>query len=661
MSSPLTDSVTLEDVLAVVATKRVPMAPELAGYLVLELAEGATHGNADIDPKQVFVGEEGSVAVVTSGTSGGDTETSLRAILAKMLEASGTQAPALTQASKQTARVGVTNFIEELEAALIPLNRSAGRRALARLAREVKRVVLGVGRATALPALATQQFESSSSSSSKGAAKSTTPPPPQVAASTPPPAVASLAKEDRPRVHPSSLTPPPPEPAAKAQEALAPSPPPPQAASSPLSALSPPPARAAIPLAPPEFSRSHGSDEGRAKPAAKEGALPPPKLPPLARPVRKTPLFGGDDIDDLLENFSISDQKGEKAQARDLKAMAGLDPTPPPPTATVRVAIEKAIEEDDAGSVEALLAATAQTHETPPTKRSSWTQPEPEARTKPEEPRAAKAEAPREAREPARPAPPAPEPPPVRAPQPSAPKGGPRLREPAPPSSAGKMILFGMLFAALVGLGAVWLFFPQFFTGKRPAPSATAGAVTTAPTAPKCRAGIRIIDAEPDAEILLRVGKAPVDMPSLPVGTRIEFVGTAEGHVPKRAVIPAQVAWDRGPDKKPRYELALELTPSRARPGTDDPWPPSEPGTQVGGRGEPGSVHIVSTPRAADIWLLIGLGPEARYQPLPCDADADILIARGTSRVKLHASAKDLETAPEGPDAQVHQLTLRGK
>ena len=46
MSSPLTDSVTLEDVLGVVATKRVPMAPELAGYLVLELAEGVGGGLA---------------------------------------------------------------------------------------------------------------------------------------------------------------------------------------------------------------------------------------------------------------------------------------------------------------------------------------------------------------------------------------------------------------------------------------------------------------------------------------------------------------------------------------------------------------------------------------------------------------------------------------
>ena len=35
----LEGSVTLEEVFAVLATKRVPMAPELAGYLVLEIAE----------------------------------------------------------------------------------------------------------------------------------------------------------------------------------------------------------------------------------------------------------------------------------------------------------------------------------------------------------------------------------------------------------------------------------------------------------------------------------------------------------------------------------------------------------------------------------------------------------------------------------------------
>ena len=39
--SALESSITLEDVFVVVGAKRVPLAPELAGYLALEIAEGA--------------------------------------------------------------------------------------------------------------------------------------------------------------------------------------------------------------------------------------------------------------------------------------------------------------------------------------------------------------------------------------------------------------------------------------------------------------------------------------------------------------------------------------------------------------------------------------------------------------------------------------------
>ena len=43
MASALDASVTLEDVFAVVSAKRVPLAPELAGYLILEIVDGAAH------------------------------------------------------------------------------------------------------------------------------------------------------------------------------------------------------------------------------------------------------------------------------------------------------------------------------------------------------------------------------------------------------------------------------------------------------------------------------------------------------------------------------------------------------------------------------------------------------------------------------------------
>ena len=150
--SALETSVTLEDVFQVVNSRRVPLAAELAGYLALEIAEGATAGQGDIDPRSVFIGEEGSVAQVKpkretgAAAPAGDTETSVRGILAALLEASGSKTPALGNVAKARPGEGLRKLVEQLETALIPVNRAAGRRALARLAREVKRVTQGVGR-----------------------------------------------------------------------------------------------------------------------------------------------------------------------------------------------------------------------------------------------------------------------------------------------------------------------------------------------------------------------------------------------------------------------------------------------------------------------------------------------------------------------------------
>jgi hypothetical protein len=151
--SALDTSVTLDEVFQVVNAKRVPVAAELAGYLALEIAEGASAGHGadfDIDPRAVYIGDEGSVALVRprrdAPAGPGDMEAGVRSILARLLDASGSKTPALGQVASRPSGAGLAVLVEELENALIPVNRAAGRRALARLAREVKRVTQGVGR-----------------------------------------------------------------------------------------------------------------------------------------------------------------------------------------------------------------------------------------------------------------------------------------------------------------------------------------------------------------------------------------------------------------------------------------------------------------------------------------------------------------------------------
>ena len=94
--SSLEQSVTLEDVFTVVDAKRVPLAPELAGYLSLEIADGTDAGSGNVDPKTVFISEEGTVALVRPRRDviTGEAESSIRIILAKLLDASGSATPA---------------------------------------------------------------------------------------------------------------------------------------------------------------------------------------------------------------------------------------------------------------------------------------------------------------------------------------------------------------------------------------------------------------------------------------------------------------------------------------------------------------------------------------------------------------------------------------
>jgi hypothetical protein len=149
-----------------------------------------------------------------------------------------------------------------------------------------------------------------------------------------------------------------------------------------------------------------------------------------------------------------------------------------------------------------------------------------------------------------------------------------------------------------------------------------------------------------NAEVLLRVGQAPVDVDRMPVGTRLEFVATAEGYAPRRATVPANAPWDTGIDGKPRFEVGLQLDPGGK--SAEAGWPAGEPGSEVGGSGPPGTVHVVSTPRGAEVWLLAGLGPQARIEHLKCDADVEVLVAGpGTFRKRLHATPADFAGAPD--------------
>jgi hypothetical protein len=537
----LESSVTLEEVFAVVGAKRVPLAPELAGYLVLEIAEHADPNGGDVDPKSVFVGEEGTVALVRPrrDAPSGDAESSVRSTLARLLEASGSQTPALAAAARRKSGPGLPALAEEIEAALIPVNRAAGRRALARLAREVKRVTLGVGR-NALPS---------------GSGES----PPSTRRSSPSHGAVQAAS--------SSMSSRPPNPGFSPEE-------------------DPTTARGQIPE---ELLRKATPGEWSEMPTIEFETMPRTPSPSLA------------DVDSLIADFGVSGG-GERQHARDLKAMAGLEPTPPPARTgdfdAKQAASAGPVSVSD-GGVESLL-------------ETSRLESEPRAEE--------------------------------RRQLPTQPSQIRRSRSSSPSTSSGRTAVAVVLALVAVGGGAygVSQLRPGSFAG-RPQESTLAPATPRpAPPPPACRGTLVVTDVPPHAEVLVRKGQAPVDVEKMPVGTRLEFVATAEGYSPRRVVVPAGASWDPGSDAKPRFETAVQLDKSRAKGATNDPWPPGEPGSEVGGQGPPGTVHVVATPRGAEVWMLAGIGPEVRIEQLRCDQDLDLLVAGPTTfRKRLHVAATD--------------------
>jgi hypothetical protein len=603
----LESSITLEDVFTVVQGKRVPLAAELAGYLALEIADGANATAGDIEPRHVFIGEEGTVALVQPSreAQAAETEAAVRAILGRLLEASGSQTPALGAAARRKPGAGLPALVEELEAALIPVNRAAGRRALARLAREVKRVTMGIGRNAAptserrgeepVRAKAPSHFEDDTTmrrpDSSKG--------------SIPPPAVQAV----------------PPQPAP-------PQPAPPQ----------------------PDTSGDITAVPGGVAPVSTPA---PPAAAPAAGPRPPSMLFAGDEVDSLLATFEVSSNLPDKAVSHELKAIAGLEPTPPPPaTAAISEAPGSRTGDDkgDAGdSVEALLAIT---EPKPALQKASGAR-----KPATEEPKRGLSMPPVRAQtktEPLIDAPMSTRNPPVAATDavasPAA-EGGEYARPQAPRASLAIKVF--LLIALGAGIFAVYKYYPAFFQGRRgavaePQAPQAGGPPVTLDTAARCKVTLTVAGVPDGAEVLLRVGQAPLDVERMPKGPRLEFVATAEGFAPKRTVIAKGAAWDVGEGGKPRYELAVQLDPSKVKAPALDPWPAGEPGSEVGGSGQPGTVHLVATPKGAEIWLLAGVGPQAQIDQLRCDADVEVLVA-AKNRPRLKLTSKDMSQVPTDP------------
>ncbi|MEM9193473.1 MAG: hypothetical protein AAGF12_30140 [Myxococcota bacterium] len=128
------------------------------------------------------------------------------------------------------------------------------------------------------------------------------------------------------------------------------------------------------------------------------------------------------------------------------------------------------------------------------------------------------------------------------------------------------------------------------------------------------------------AQILMFIGRGPASVADLPIGVAHEFIAIAEGRVPTRAVVPADAEWEESGDGR-IYELAVQtgeeemapedlvLGPTRLRPDAM-----GTPGSEVG------AVRVITNPRGAKVYQLIGFAPSAHIQNARTDQPIELLV-----------------------------------
>ncbi|HTQ05051.1 MAG TPA: hypothetical protein VMI54_14400 [Polyangiaceae bacterium] len=135
-------NVTVAEVLAGAEARAVPLSAECVGYLVLAAADQVSAAPRRIDANDVLLFEDGGIRVASGRAADGPlAERDLRAVLDALLVRASAPTSGLLRASRRAPGGGVEALVRELETALIPVNRSAAKRSLARLERETARAL----------------------------------------------------------------------------------------------------------------------------------------------------------------------------------------------------------------------------------------------------------------------------------------------------------------------------------------------------------------------------------------------------------------------------------------------------------------------------------------------------------------------------------------
>lgn len=583
MAKQPVDWVGLADVALAADRGLSPLGPELCGFIVLEATSRLREvGGGAVEGAELAVGTQGYVALTAppARAAEGDAVASLRKLLGALLALATSSTPALRQcARRHDPRSSYTTFERELFAALIPLNRQASRRGLARLARTTLDA-LDAGRLEDGPELL-GGTTAQASPSPLPVTRKVAPPAATLRAAAPSmPAVPDLepTTQPTPAVEPHEES----DPFANAVEAL-----PPLEVDEPT-VQQPPvihraPARPVVVESPtPPTSLAELSDALDALDAQAHGdelevvsQLPPiveePKVAPSPAATGAAPsaFVARERVRQLVDGFSVSGRRDDRALSAELKAMVGIETSVPP---------QVALQSEDAAPIDVEFGE-------------------------------------------------------------GSPLPAPATTD-SPPMRRGPSIFFAVALAAAVFVVATAVTRPGAVSAllgpAAPPPGAQRAetpmpAPAAAPPPPAaCEGTLAIENAPKGGEILRRVGVAPSSV-VLPLGAGLDLVATIEGQVPRRLRL------DKGMVKTDAAGAAVQATftfDTKAAPSASVStlaWAePTVPAAPLRADGPRTLVRLASAPASAAVWAVV----DPAAVPVPCGAPVDVLSLAKTSPEK---------------------------
>lgn len=133
--------VRISQVIRLASLRHASLPAELAGCIALAVADQVAGNGVVVEPNCLELFEDGTVRITTSSNQNLEAAEALRKLLSKLLQAACSNTPSLARVAQRDACGPVEGFIRELEVALVPANRGAAKRALARLWREATRAL----------------------------------------------------------------------------------------------------------------------------------------------------------------------------------------------------------------------------------------------------------------------------------------------------------------------------------------------------------------------------------------------------------------------------------------------------------------------------------------------------------------------------------------